>query len=62
LFEARNAVRIAHIAAGDKYASSILPKANQQLLHAKSFTGRSKRRNPLKRPPRKPPRPRKKPG
>jgi outer membrane protein OmpA-like peptidoglycan-associated protein len=37
LFEARNAVRIAHIAAGDKYASSILPKANQQLMHAEEL-------------------------
>jgi len=34
LFEARNALRIAHIAAGDKYASSILPKADQQLSQA----------------------------
>ncbi len=37
LFEARNAVRIARIAAGDKYASSILPKANQQLMHAEEL-------------------------
>jgi outer membrane protein OmpA-like peptidoglycan-associated protein len=37
LFEARNAVRIAHIAAGDKYASSILPKANQQLINAEQL-------------------------
>jgi outer membrane protein OmpA-like peptidoglycan-associated protein len=37
LFEARNAVRIALIAAGDKYASSILPKAEQQLLHAEEL-------------------------
>ena len=34
LFEARNALRIAHIAAGDKYASSILAKADQQLSQA----------------------------
>jgi len=34
LFEARNAVRIAHIAAADKYAASIISKAGQQLLHA----------------------------
>ena len=34
LFEARNAVRIAHIAAGDKYATSILAKADQQLSQA----------------------------
>lgn len=31
LFEARNAVRIAHIAAGEKYATSILTKADKQL-------------------------------
>ena len=37
LFEARNAVRIALIAAGDKYASSILPKAKQQLMHAEEL-------------------------
>jgi outer membrane protein OmpA-like peptidoglycan-associated protein len=37
LFEARNAVRIASIAAGDKYASAILPKAKQQLLHAEEL-------------------------
>ena len=37
LFEARNAVRIAMIAAGDKYASAILPKAKQQLLHAEEL-------------------------
>ena len=37
LFEARNAVRIAMIAAGDKYASSILPKAKQQLMHAEDL-------------------------
>ena len=34
LFEARNALRIAHIAAADKYAASIIAKANQQLMHA----------------------------
>lgn len=34
LFEARNAVRIARIAAADKYASFIISKAAQQLLHA----------------------------
>jgi outer membrane protein OmpA-like peptidoglycan-associated protein len=34
LFEARNALRIAHIAAGDKYATSIISKAGQQLMHA----------------------------
>jgi outer membrane protein OmpA-like peptidoglycan-associated protein len=34
LFEARNALRIAHIAASDKYAASIISKAGQQLMHA----------------------------
>src|SRR5215470_8746766 len=34
LFEARNALRIAHIAAGDKYANSILAKADGQLKAA----------------------------
>lgn len=34
LFEARNAVRIAHIAAGDKYATSILATADKQLAQA----------------------------
>jgi outer membrane protein OmpA-like peptidoglycan-associated protein len=37
LFEARNAVRIAHIAAADKYASSILSKAGQQLMRAEDL-------------------------
>src|SRR6185312_9225514 len=41
LFEARNAARIAHIAAGDKYATSILSKADQQLAQAEQ-TYRSK--------------------
>jgi len=36
LFEARNAVRIAHIAGADKYASSIVAKADQQLKQAES--------------------------
>jgi outer membrane protein OmpA-like peptidoglycan-associated protein len=36
LFEARNAVRIAHIAA-DKYAASTLAKAGQQLMHAEEI-------------------------
>jgi outer membrane protein OmpA-like peptidoglycan-associated protein len=36
LFEARNAVRIAHIAAGNKYATSILSKADQQLMHSET--------------------------
>ncbi|MGO9678228.1 MAG: OmpA family protein [Candidatus Sulfotelmatobacter sp.] len=34
LFEARNALRIARIAAADKYASFIISKAGQQLMHA----------------------------
>jgi outer membrane protein OmpA-like peptidoglycan-associated protein len=34
LFEARNAVRIAHIAASDKYAASIIAKAEQELRQA----------------------------
>src|SRR5579863_2423146 len=37
LFEARNALRIAHIAAADKYAASILSKAGQQLMHAEDL-------------------------
>jgi outer membrane protein OmpA-like peptidoglycan-associated protein len=36
LFEARNAVRIAHIAAGDRYAGSILSKADQLLMQAET--------------------------
>ncbi len=36
LFEARNALRIARIAAGDKYAAFIISKAGQQLLAAES--------------------------
>jgi len=34
LFEARNAVRIAHVAGADRYAASILAKAEQQLRQA----------------------------
>jgi len=34
LFEARNAVRIARVAQADRYAASILTKADQQLLRA----------------------------
>src|SRR5436305_627090 len=37
LFEARNALRIAHIAGADKYAASIISKAGQQLLHAEEL-------------------------
>ena len=36
LFEARNAVRIAHIAAGETYATSILSTADQQLMQAET--------------------------
>ena len=36
LFEARNAVRIAHIAAADKYAPSIMAKADEQLRQAET--------------------------
>src|SRR5260370_423219 len=44
-FEARNAVRIAHIASGEKYATSILAKADQQLTQAES-TYRQKQGKP----------------
>jgi len=37
LFEARNAVRIAHVAEADKYAATILSKAGQQLMHAEEL-------------------------
>jgi outer membrane protein OmpA-like peptidoglycan-associated protein len=37
LFEARNAMRIARIAAGDKYAPFIISKAGQQLLNAEGL-------------------------
>jgi outer membrane protein OmpA-like peptidoglycan-associated protein len=37
LFEARNALRIAHIAAADKYAASIIARASQQLMHAEEI-------------------------
>src|SRR5467141_4526792 len=45
LFEARNAVRIAHIARADKYAPSIVAKAEQQLRTAEDVyhSGRDKR-------------------
>ena len=45
LFEARNAVRIAHIAAGEKYASSIMAKADQQLLQAESAYRQKQNKN-----------------
>ncbi len=37
LFEARNAMRIARIAAADKYAAFIISKAGQQLMHAEEI-------------------------
>lgn len=40
LFEARNAVRIAHIALADKYAAATLTKAEQQLRTAEEVYGR----------------------
>ena len=40
LFEARNAVRIAHIANADKYAPTILVKADQQLRQAEEAYAR----------------------
>ena len=40
LFEARNAVRIAHIALADKYAAPTLAKAEQQLRAAEETYGR----------------------
>ena len=44
LFEARNAVRIAHIAQADKYSPSILSKAGQQLLNAESLYRQKQKR------------------
>ncbi len=45
LFEARNAVRIAHIALADKYAPSMVAKAEQQLKSAEDVyhSGRDKK-------------------
>jgi outer membrane protein OmpA-like peptidoglycan-associated protein len=40
LFEARNSVRIAHIALADKYAAPTLAKAEQQLRNAEEVYGR----------------------
>src|SRR5690242_1585797 len=42
LFEARNAVRIAHLVAADKYASSITTKADQQLKQAENAYAQKK--------------------
>ena len=45
LFEARNAVRIAHLAAADKYAPSIIAKADDQLRQAESsYRGKQDKR------------------
>src|SRR5256712_4707589 len=40
LFEARNALRIAHIALADKYAAATLAKAEQQLRNAEDVYAR----------------------
>jgi outer membrane protein OmpA-like peptidoglycan-associated protein len=46
LFEARNAVRIAHIANADRYAPSIITKADQQLKEAESaYRGKQDKRS-----------------
>ncbi|HST09444.1 MAG TPA: OmpA family protein, partial [Terriglobales bacterium] len=46
LFEARNAVRIAHIAAADKYAPTIIAKADEQLRRAESaYRGKQDKRS-----------------
>lgn len=46
LFEARNAVRIAHIAAADKYAPAIIAKADQQLQQAEAaYRGKQDKRS-----------------
>ena len=47
LFEARNAVRIAHIANSDKYAPTILGKAEQQLRQAEEAYGRKQGKNAI---------------
>src|SRR5579859_5543311 len=44
LFEARNAMRIAHIASADKYAASIIAKASQQLLNAETLYRQKQKR------------------
>ncbi len=46
LFEARNAVRIAHLAAADKYAPTIIAKADEQLRRAESaYRGKQDKRS-----------------
>ncbi|MGC2197480.1 MAG: OmpA family protein [Terriglobales bacterium] len=46
LFEARNAIRIAHLVAADKYAPAILAKADEQLRQAESaYRGKQDKRS-----------------
>jgi outer membrane protein OmpA-like peptidoglycan-associated protein len=45
LFEARNAVRIAHIAAADRYSSAIMTKADQQLRQAETVYRQKQAKN-----------------
>ena len=46
LFEARNAVRIAHLSAADKYAPAIIAKADEQLKEAESaYRGKQDKRS-----------------
>ncbi len=46
LFEARNAVRIAHLVAADKYAPTILARADEQLRQAESaYRGKQDKRS-----------------
>ena len=61
LFEARNALRIARIAAADKYAAFIISKAGQQLMHAEDVYRQKQNKPQLKPPRKKPPKPPKKP-
>ncbi len=47
LFEARNAVRIAHVAQADRYAPSILSKAEQQLRQAEEAYSQKQNRSAI---------------
>jgi outer membrane protein OmpA-like peptidoglycan-associated protein len=47
LFEARNAVRIAHVAQADRYAPSILSKAEQQLRQAEEAYSHKQNRSAI---------------
>jgi outer membrane protein OmpA-like peptidoglycan-associated protein len=47
LFEARNAVRIAHVAQADRYAPSILSKAELQLRQAEEAYGRKQNKSAI---------------